>query len=147
MSDNAKPASGCTVEGLVRCPVCQRGDIWQEAVSNTLYVYSGEPVKDGKEVVDYLLASVAAMLESALEIRGSCPGKERMNNEKTDGGATVPCISLLADALAFYATPSNWRTPSTGFAAQYDPEPSPIERDGGQRARIALQANDSNEAR
>ena len=49
----------------VRCPVCQRGDIWQEAVSNTLYVYSGVTVTDGKEVVDYLLASVAAMLESA----------------------------------------------------------------------------------
>jgi len=28
------------------------------------------------------------------EIRGSCPGKERMNNETTAGGAT-PCISLL----------------------------------------------------
>ena len=29
------------------------------------------------------------------EIRGSCPGKELMNNETTDGVATVPCISLL----------------------------------------------------
>ena len=27
--------------------------------------------------------------------QGSCPGKERMNNETTDGGATIPCISLL----------------------------------------------------
>ena len=55
----------------------------------------------------------------------------------------VASDDLLADALAFYADPNNWRSPSTGFAAQYDPEPSAIQRDGGQRARLALQANDS----
>ena len=64
-----------------------------------------------------------------------------MPNEQTASGAQVPCISLLADTLSFYAEPSNWRSPSTGFVAQYDPEPSPIARDGGQRARTALQAN------
>jgi len=39
--------------------------------------------------------------------------------------------ALLADALAFYADEQNWRSPSRGFAAQYDPEPSPIDRDRG----------------
>jgi hypothetical protein len=47
------------------CPVCQRGDIWQEAVSRAEYVFRGEAVKDGQEVIDYLLAEVAALLEAA----------------------------------------------------------------------------------
>lgn len=46
----------------------------------------------------------------------------------------------LTDALAFYANTDNWRSPSTGFAAQYDPEPSPVSKDGGQRAQLAMAA-------
>jgi hypothetical protein len=37
-----------------------------------------------------------------MEIRGSCPGKEQMNNETSGGGATVPCISLLADQFGTF---------------------------------------------
>ena len=59
-----KRASSCTVDSIVLCPVCQRGDVWQEAVSRTQYVYKGEAVKDGQEVVDYLLAEVAVLLET-----------------------------------------------------------------------------------
>jgi hypothetical protein len=47
-------------------------------------------------------------------------------------------IRQQTDALAFYANPDNWRSPSTGFAAQYDPEPSPVDKDQGERARVAL---------
>ena len=47
---------------IVPCPVCKRGDIWQEAVNRTEYVYGGEPVKNGQEVIDYLLAEVRSML-------------------------------------------------------------------------------------
>ena len=47
-------------------------------------------------------------------------------------------LAALREALKFYATPANWMTPSTGFALQYDPEPSPISKDSGQRARAAL---------
>ena len=46
-------------------PLCKRGDIWQEAVCRTECVYKDQPVKDGKEVVDYLLAEVQSMLELA----------------------------------------------------------------------------------
>jgi hypothetical protein len=42
------------------------------------------------------------------------------------------------DALLFYYNPKNWRSRSTGFAAQYDPEPTEIEADGGRRAKEAL---------
>jgi len=38
--------------------------VWQEAVSRTQYVYKGEAVKDGQEVIDYLLAEVASILET-----------------------------------------------------------------------------------
>ena len=46
-------------EQLVRCPICQRGDIWQEAVNRTQYVYNDA---HSQEVIDYLLAEVKAML-------------------------------------------------------------------------------------
>ncbi len=59
----------------------------------------------------------------------------------------VASNALLTEALAFYGDPCNWHSPSTGFAAQYDPESSPIQRDGGQRARLALQANTAPEQR
>lgn len=49
-------------------------------------------------------------------------------------------LDRLVSALTFYATPANWRSPSTGFAIQYDPEPSPIDRDRGDRARVAVRA-------
>jgi len=57
-------ASSCTVDSIVLCPVCNRGDVWQEAVNRTQYVYKGEAVKDGQEVIDYLLAEVASLLET-----------------------------------------------------------------------------------
>ncbi len=45
----------------------------------------------------------------------------------------------LRSVLAFYAEPKNWESPSTGFAAQYDPEPSPINASGNwKRAADAL---------
>ena len=57
-------ANGDKLHGIVLCPVCQRGDVWQEAVNRTEYVYNGEAVTDGKEVIDYLLAEVATLLET-----------------------------------------------------------------------------------
>lgn len=47
---------------------------------------------------------------------------------------------LINDALHFYAEPSNYKSPSQGFAAQYDPEPSPIQRDKGKFARDVIVA-------
>lgn len=44
----------------------------------------------------------------------------------------------LREALAFYADAANWQSPSTGFALQYDPEPSPVARDRGRKARASL---------
>lgn len=48
-------------------------------------------------------------------------------------------LARIEAALAFYADPANWGTASHGFAAQYDPEPSAVATDKGQRAREALQ--------
>ena len=60
-----KRGSSRTLDGIVLCPVCKRGDVWQEAVQRTQYVYRGEAVKDGQEVIDYLLADVRSILEQA----------------------------------------------------------------------------------
>ena len=48
-------------------------------------------------------------------------------------------LRLALDALAFYAEEKNWESPSSGFALQYDPEPSPINNDRGKRARGILE--------
>src|SRR4051812_20081584 len=39
-------------------------------------------------------------------------------------------LAVLSDALAFYADAANWKSPSTGLAAEYDRLPSPIAADG-----------------
>ena len=44
----------------------------------------------------------------------------------------------LRDALAFYAAQENWQSPSTDFARRYNPHPSAVDLDGGQRAHVAL---------
>ena len=44
----------------------------------------------------------------------------------------------LRNALAFYAAQENWQSPSTDFARRYNPRPSAVDRDGGQRAHVAL---------
>jgi len=46
----------------------------------------------------------------------------------------------LKAVLAFYASSANWQSPSSGFALQYDPQPSPVSRDRGLRARLTLDA-------
>jgi hypothetical protein len=48
-------------------------------------------------------------------------------------------IERLRAELAFYADPDNWVSPSKGFAAQYDPEPSPVHRVRHHRAAASLQ--------
>jgi hypothetical protein len=47
-------------------------------------------------------------------------------------------IARLRVALEFYATRKNWTSSSSGFALQYDPEPSATEKDRGAIARNAL---------
>lgn len=44
----------------------------------------------------------------------------------------------IIEVLRFYADRNNYQTPSTGFAAKYDPEPAPIKKDLGQLARNLL---------
>ncbi len=44
----------------------------------------------------------------------------------------------LRKTLEFYRNSNNWKSPSNGFALQYDPEPSPIQKDRGQKARSVL---------
>jgi len=47
-------------------------------------------------------------------------------------------IEELETALIFYADPTNWESPSTGFNLQYEPEPSPFQKDRGAIARSVL---------
>ena len=47
-------------------------------------------------------------------------------------------IKNLKKVLAFYAEPKNWLSKSKGFALQYDPEPSEIQKDKGELARMTL---------
>lgn len=49
-------------------------------------------------------------------------------------------IDALETTLRFYGEAKNWQTPSSDFAAQYDPEPSPTDRDRGAQARAAVRA-------
>ena len=44
----------------------------------------------------------------------------------------------LRTALAFYAAQENWQSPSTDFERRYNPHPSAVDLDGGQRAHVAL---------
>lgn len=71
-------------EPVVSCPYCQRGDIWQEAVNRTEYVYRGQPVSDGQEVIDYFLAEVRSLLEigSCIKKRGVfLPSLDRLDRD------------------------------------------------------------------
>ena len=44
----------------------------------------------------------------------------------------------LRNALVFYAAQENWQSPSTDFERRYNPRPSAVDLDGGQRAHVAL---------
>ena len=44
----------------------------------------------------------------------------------------------LRNALAFYAAQENWQSPSTDFERRYNPHPSAVDLDDGQRAHVAL---------
>ena len=45
----------------------------------------------------------------------------------------------ILNVLSFYGLEKNYDTTSTGFAVQYDPEPSPIEKDHGKKARESIE--------
>ena len=65
-----------------------------------------------------------------------------MNEKLRDANETI-CeqrtrVEELEGAVRFYAEEKNWRSPSSGFALQYDPEPSPINKDRGNLARTTL---------
>ena len=53
----------------------------------------------------------------------------------------------LRTALAFYAAQENWQSPSTDFARRYNPHPSAVDQDGGQRAYSVLTAPTVEDAR
>lgn len=46
----------------------------------------------------------------------------------------------VSKALQFYADPATYKSPSQGFAAQYDPDLSPIQIDKGKFAREVIEA-------
>lgn len=48
-------------------------------------------------------------------------------------------VIKMRRALAFYANEENWLSPSRGFAMQYDPDKSEVQKDRGACARKALE--------
>ena len=69
-----------------------------------------------------------------------CKKIEAQVLSKDQTEALEEAIAICNDALHFYAEPSNYKSPSQGFAAQYDPEPSLIQNDAGKRARNVIGA-------
>ena len=57
---------------------------------------------------------------------------------RAGAAASAERIKALEAALEFYADSKNWRSPSSGFALQYDPQPPEVQRDSGRRALLAL---------
>lgn len=51
-------------------------------------------------------------------------------------------VQRLTNALKFYADADNWKSPSQGFALQYDRQPPPIETDRGAIAIKALEGKE-----
>jgi hypothetical protein len=60
----------------------------------------------------------------------------RLKNQAVSIHKMMARISRLQDGLAFYADPDNWEP-------QYTPDDSPVLRDGGERARAALDGGQS----
>ena len=60
---NKKAASQANT--FVLCPIQQIVPILKEAMTLTGAFYKGRPVKDGKEVVDYLLVELSVMFDKA----------------------------------------------------------------------------------
>lgn len=48
-------------------------------------------------------------------------------------------LARAEEVVRFYANRGHWITPSTGFSAIYDPVPSEVRDDRGQRARAYIQ--------
>ena len=48
----------------------------------------------------------------------------------------------IKEVLSFYADKDNYYTTSTGFAAQYDPAQTNIDKDKGDKARTAIKLLD-----
>lgn len=96
--------SRCTANEFVLCPVCQRGDVWREAVNRTEYVYKGEAVKDGKEVIDYLLAEVSSLLMEAQRPAAPLEDADRedkasVTNEENDWMRTATAVDAVRETL------------------------------------------------
>lgn len=59
-------------------------------------------------------------------------------NARTDIPSLLAELKTARSIIAFFADEQNWQSPSSGFALQYDPEPSPIQSKGRQIARDFL---------
>lgn len=47
-------------------------------------------------------------------------------------------LATAIKVARFYKIEKNWQSPSKGFVLQYDPEPSPVDKDRGAKARTYL---------
>ena len=48
--------------------------------------------------------------------------------------------NYIISVLAFYADEETYKSDSSGFQLQYDPNPAPIEKDRGEKARQLMKA-------
>lgn len=97
------------------------------------------PNPDLKEVVERVEKALAAA-------EGAWIGSISIGDAQlkfADVGALLAYKREVEEALTFYAAPENWKSPSTGFALQYDPKPSPIRLDQGSRARRLVEGGEA----
>ncbi len=79
--------------------------------------------------------------ERIAELEGEVEGLGKLLAQSQPHQHIQRLETALSDArgvMEFYVNKSNWRSPSTGFALQYDPIDSPVEADKGQKARDFL---------
>lgn len=67
------------------------------------------------------------------EIIASCNAQEFIKLKERLKKAD-DAIKLARECIEFYARVGNWISPSEGFALQYDPEKSPVNKDKGEKA-------------
>lgn len=91
----------------------------------------------GTGFLENFLYEIGLLLDSEIPVNGFT-NSQRIEIAVNRYISQSARIRELEEALEFYANDENWRSPSKGFALQYDPVPSAISKDSGHIAKQAL---------